>query len=83
MIPRGRPGGIQRALATTIREHCAWDWEGRGLIGGRTVWMRSMSTPRSLPDGTTVWDGVIVDTTANRQGRGEDPGTGGVARYRQ
>jgi PAS domain S-box-containing protein len=54
-------------LATTIREHCAWDWEGRGLIGGRTVWMRSMSTPRSLPDGTTVWDGVIVDTTANRQ----------------
>ena len=59
--------GFDAQIATTIRERRPWDWEGRGLIGGRIVWMRSMSTPRSLSDGTTVWDGVIVDTTANRQ----------------
>jgi PAS domain S-box-containing protein len=64
--PDDRPGFDAR-LATTISEHCSWDWEGRGLIGGRIVWMRSMSTPRSLAGGTTIWDGVIVDTTANRQ----------------
>jgi hypothetical protein len=53
-------------LVATIRERRPWDWEGRGSVGGRNVWMRSISTARTLPGGTTIWDGVIVDTTAHR-----------------
>jgi PAS domain S-box-containing protein len=43
-----------------------WHWEGRVVVAGRTCWIQSISTPRSLADGTTIWDGIIVDITAHK-----------------
>jgi PAS domain S-box-containing protein len=55
-----------RKLASTIRSRLPWNWEGRAVVDGRTIWIQSISTPRALPDGSTIWDGVILDVTANK-----------------
>jgi light-regulated signal transduction histidine kinase (bacteriophytochrome) len=34
---------------------------------GRVRWVRGQSMPKYLDDGTVVWDGVIVDVTAQKQ----------------
>ncbi len=56
-----------RRLAATIRSRLPWNWEGRAVVDGRTIWIQSISTPRSMPDGSTIWDGVILDVTASKQ----------------
>jgi len=44
-----------------------WRFEGRyhGADGG-IVWLRSESTKRRLRDGTLVWDGILLDITAEK-----------------
>ncbi len=44
-----------------------WRFEGRyhGADGG-IVWLRSESTKRRLRDGTMVWDGILLDITAEK-----------------
>jgi PAS domain-containing protein len=44
-----------------------WRFEARyrGLDGG-IVWLRSEATMRRLPDGTHVWDGILLDVTAEK-----------------
>ena len=44
-----------------------WHWEGRAVVDGRTTWLRWISTSRPQPDGSTIWDGVILDVTASKQ----------------
>jgi PAS domain S-box-containing protein len=38
---------------------------------GRTVWLRAESTPRRLEDGGILWDGVIIDITAQKEAEAE------------
>ncbi len=33
---------------------------------GRIVWVHSRSAPRPGPDGSTIWDGIMVDVTARK-----------------
>jgi PAS domain S-box-containing protein len=37
------------------------------LKSGRVRWVRGQSMPKYLDDGTVIWDGVIVDVTAQKQ----------------
>ncbi len=37
--------------------------ETRVIAHGRTRWVRAESVPRDLEDGTTIWEGVLVDVT--------------------
>jgi PAS domain S-box-containing protein len=37
--------------------------QGRVLVGGAIRWLRAESVPRDLPDGTTLWEGVLTDVT--------------------
>jgi len=37
--------------------------ETRVVIQGETRWITAESTPRALPDGSTVWEGVLIDVT--------------------
>ena len=60
-------GKFARRLSATIRGRRQWNWEGRAIVDGRTIWIHSIATPRSLPDGSAIWDGVILDVTANKQ----------------
>lgn len=44
-----------------------WRFEGRyHAPGGGVVWLRSESTKRRLADGTLVWDGILLDITAEK-----------------
>jgi len=44
-----------------------WRFEGRyHAPDGGIVWLRSESTKRRLPDGTLVWDGILLDITAEK-----------------
>lgn len=37
--------------------------ECRLLVDGQLRWIRAESIPRDLPDGSTVWEGVLIDVT--------------------
>ncbi|BCB21782.1 methyl-accepting chemotaxis protein [Bosea sp. ANAM02] len=44
-----------------------WRFEGRyHAPDGGIVWLRSESTKRRLRDGTLVWDGILLDITAEK-----------------
>jgi PAS domain S-box-containing protein len=49
------------------RDPRPWRWECRVVLDERTIWLQINSIPRSQPDGTTLWDGIVVDITANKQ----------------
>lgn len=38
--------------------------EARIIANGETRWIRAESVPRELPDGTLIWEGILVDITA-------------------
>jgi len=38
-------------------------WEGRFIVAGDLRWVRIESEPMFLPDGDTLWNGVVVDIT--------------------
>lgn len=37
--------------------------ETRVVVNGAVRWITAESVPRELPDGTTVWEGVLIDVT--------------------
>jgi len=49
----------------SFREEC------RVVVGGETRWVLAESTPRSLPDGSTVWEGVLTDLTDRKRAERE------------
>lgn len=57
---------FQGWMESFIQRPKPWRWEGRVVVNGRTFWIQSISTPRQLPDGATLWDGIIVDITAHK-----------------
>jgi PAS domain S-box-containing protein len=40
--------------------------ECRVVAGGQVRWISAESSPRDLPDGSTVWEGVLIDTTRQK-----------------
>ena len=41
--------------------------ECRVVAEGEVRWISAESVPRDLPDGSTVWEGVLIDITAQKQ----------------
>ncbi|MDX1991267.1 MAG: PAS domain S-box protein [bacterium] len=39
-------------------------WEGRALVNGELRWRRLEATTEQQPDGSIIWNGIQVDTTA-------------------
>ncbi|MBF2063272.1 MAG: PAS domain S-box protein [Calothrix sp. C42_A2020_038] len=45
-----------------------WDWEGRMKTStGELKWIRGISRPELLDDGTVIWDGVLIDISEARK----------------
>jgi len=40
--------------------------ECRVIVKGETRWITAESTPRDMPDGSVVWEGVLTDITARK-----------------
>ncbi len=48
--------------ADTMKE---WNWEWRYYHpDGNLKWQKGVGTPQRLPDGSTLWDSIIIDITA-------------------
>jgi PAS domain S-box-containing protein len=43
--------------------------ETRLIVNGKVRWISAESVPRPLPDGSTVWEGVLTDITELRESR--------------
>lgn len=41
--------------------------ECRIIVKGQVRWISAESTPRDLPDGSTVWEGVLIDVTERKR----------------
>ncbi|NEO26184.1 MAG: PAS domain S-box protein, partial [Kamptonema sp. SIO4C4] len=45
-----------------------WSWEGRCILrSGKLKWIKAMSQPEQKADGTIIWDGWILDITAQKE----------------
>ena len=42
-------------------------WEGRFLLVGDTRWLRIESEPTLLPNGDSLWNGVLIDVTEKKE----------------
>ena len=41
--------------------------ETRIIVRDEVSWIRAESAPRSMPDGSTIWEGVLIDVTEQRR----------------
>lgn len=56
-----------RLNAETFATKQSFTGECRVIVDGEVRWVRAESVPRDLVDGSTVWEGVLIDITAQRQ----------------
>ncbi len=52
---------FEAAVADSAQRLVPFAWEGRIRLPNRTRWLRARSVPTRLPDGSTRWEGVILD----------------------
>gem|GEM_PF-861567 len=52
------------SIARSAAEQAPWSWRGRVTRrDGELRWLHAQSQPRTLDDGSVLWDGVAVDVT--------------------
>lgn len=55
------------AIDRTLTEGSKLDVEYPVLVAGRRRWLRTLSIPRRLEDGTTILDGITLDVTESKE----------------
>jgi diguanylate cyclase (GGDEF)-like protein/PAS domain S-box-containing protein len=58
--------GLLRANQKARASLQPFRWEGRFVVRGETRWMRISSDPSPLPEGGSLWNGVISDISERR-----------------
>lgn len=59
---------FEKSLLKTINELTPWRWEGRFFAKGeRLRWFQGASTPMKQEDGSILWDGILIDITAQKE----------------
>ncbi|MBE7209872.1 MAG: CHASE3 domain-containing protein [Gluconacetobacter diazotrophicus] len=58
-----------RSIVESAATLTPWSWQGRirRPDNGQVRWVQGASQPERQPDGSIVWDGVLVDATERRQ----------------
>lgn len=56
-----------RLHAQVFAEKSPFFGETRIVVGGEVRWIAAESIPRALPDGSTVWEGVLIDITERKR----------------
>lgn len=56
------------AMRLSAQKHTHWNWEGRVIVPpGDVKWINLRAVPRTLADGATIWDGIILNITLSKQ----------------
>jgi len=58
---------LLKANGQAFETHQPLRWEGRFIINGETRWIKIESDPKLLPDGSSLWNGVLSDITERKQ----------------
>jgi len=68
LVERKHRPGLLRSMHVSRHTGALWLYEMPiRTRSGQLRWMRGQSMPKYLEDGSVVWDGVIVDVTAQKQ----------------
>jgi len=56
------------AMTLSAMQLTHWNWEGRIIVAPRgEKWINLRAVPCAMPDGSTVWDGIILNITLSKQ----------------
>lgn len=64
--PEDRPGFFE-TLHQAGATGAPWQWEGRMQAEDRLLWVRGVARPTANPDGTTLWNGLLIDLTEKKR----------------
>ncbi len=65
--PEDRPR-FDQTVVESAKRLTPWLWEGRVRVeSGEQKWIQGMSRPMRRSDGTTLWDGILLDVTMRKQ----------------
>ncbi|MGB3212791.1 MAG: PAS domain S-box protein [Desulforhopalus sp.] len=71
-IPQPDTDAVQQAIAQSAATLLPYDVEHRIIHkNGRTIWLRSVSTPRKSHNSDTIWDGIALDITKRKEAEAE------------
>jgi rsbT co-antagonist protein RsbR len=62
---------FNRSVAGSADSLKPWEWEGRVIVDGAIKYIQGKSRPVRLPNGDTLWDGLLIDVTARRLSEAE------------
>jgi len=66
-IPEYRDA-VRKNLLMASRELRMWDIETQiAMHDGQEKWIHAKARPRRQPDGSVIWDGIILDATRNKE----------------
>lgn len=58
---------FHEGMQASAESLAAWHWEGLVVINGQERWLQSASRPTKLDNGATLWDGVLLNITQQKQ----------------
>jgi PAS domain S-box-containing protein len=59
---------FDRSVEASMQTLLPWSWEGRRRSeSGEIKWIQGASRPQRLPDGGTLWNGLLMDVTARKE----------------
>lgn len=59
---------FQKTVAASAQTLQPWQWEGQfSLPDGSFKWIKAASRPEQQPDGSILWDGVLIDINQLKQ----------------
>ncbi|NJO09619.1 MAG: PAS domain S-box protein [Leptolyngbyaceae cyanobacterium SL_1_1] len=63
---------LQESIAVSARRLICWSWEGRFIsASGCVVWVKGIAEPGRQPDGSILWDGLLIDISRRRRAEAE------------
>lgn len=58
---------VHRSITEAVIHRCQWDCEYRiTTVDGEVKWVQAAARPRFFEDGSSLWDGLIIDITARK-----------------
>ncbi|MEV6602486.1 PAS domain S-box protein [Actinoplanes sp. NPDC051346] len=68
LFPHEQEQAIQASLRVSAYSLEHWRWEGHAILrDGQRRYVQGISRPERLPDGTVVWDGLLLDRTREKE----------------
>lgn len=59
---------LHQSMGASAQTLIPWQWEGRIVhASGSVKWMRGIARPEKRQDGSTVWDGLLIDISDRKQ----------------